>query len=129
VTAALPLFGAFLLGLGSRRWLQRHVSFLVRAQLAGGIGLLLGTAGPAQATTSVSKSKGELGVAAARGYANTISVSLVGSTYYVTDSGDTVLPVVGSGCNVKTDDIYGGNGADTITGGAAANLLAHPVAA
>jgi predicted permease len=40
VTAALPLFGAFLLGLGSRRWLQRHVSFLVRAQLAGGIGLL-----------------------------------------------------------------------------------------
>ena len=40
MTAALPLFGAFLLGLGSRRWLQRHVSFLVRAQLAGGIGLL-----------------------------------------------------------------------------------------
>jgi predicted permease len=40
VTAALPLFGAFLIGLGSRRWLQRHVSFLVRAQLAGGIGVL-----------------------------------------------------------------------------------------
>jgi hypothetical protein len=40
VTAALPLFGAFLLGLGSRRWLQRHVSFLLRAQLAGGIGVL-----------------------------------------------------------------------------------------
>ena len=40
MTAALPLFGAFLLGLGSRRWLQRHVSLLVRAQLAGGIGVL-----------------------------------------------------------------------------------------
>jgi hypothetical protein len=40
VAAALPLFGAFLLGLGARRWLQAHVSFLVRAQLAGGIGVL-----------------------------------------------------------------------------------------
>jgi hypothetical protein len=40
MAAALPLFGAFLLGLGVRRWLQAHVAFLVRAQLAGGIGVL-----------------------------------------------------------------------------------------
>jgi hypothetical protein len=40
VTAALPLFGAFLLGLGARRWLQRHISLLFRLQLAAGMGVL-----------------------------------------------------------------------------------------
>jgi hypothetical protein len=40
VAAALPLFGAFLVGLGARRWLQAHVTLLTRAQLAGGIGML-----------------------------------------------------------------------------------------
>jgi hypothetical protein len=40
VTVALPLFGAFVVGLGARRWLQRHIALLVRAQLAGGIGAL-----------------------------------------------------------------------------------------
>jgi hypothetical protein len=40
VAAALPLFGAFLVGLGARRWLQAHVTLLTRAQLAGGIGAL-----------------------------------------------------------------------------------------
>jgi hypothetical protein len=45
VTVALPLFGAFVLGLGARRWLQRHISMLVRVQLAGGIGALAVLAG------------------------------------------------------------------------------------
>jgi hypothetical protein len=45
VTVALPLFGAFVLGLGARRWLQRHIALLVRAQLAGGIGALAVLAG------------------------------------------------------------------------------------
>jgi hypothetical protein len=40
VTIALPLFGAFVLGLGVRRWLQRHVTLLVRAQMVAGIGVL-----------------------------------------------------------------------------------------
>jgi hypothetical protein len=40
VTVALPLFGAFVVGLGARRWLQRRISLLVRMQLAGGMGLL-----------------------------------------------------------------------------------------
>ena len=38
--AALPLFGAFLAGLGTRRWLQQHITLLFRLQLAGGILLL-----------------------------------------------------------------------------------------
>src|SRR3954454_16542901 len=45
MTVALPLFGAFVLGLGARRWLQRHIALLVRAQLAGGIGALAVLAG------------------------------------------------------------------------------------
>jgi hypothetical protein len=45
VTVALPLFGAFVLGLGSRRWLQQHIALLVRIQLAGGIGALAVLAG------------------------------------------------------------------------------------
>jgi hypothetical protein len=45
VVAALPLFGAFVLGLGTRRWLQAHISLLFRLQLAGGIGLLSVLAG------------------------------------------------------------------------------------
>lgn len=45
MTVALPLFGAFVLGLGSRRWLQRHIGLLVRAQLAGGVGALAVLAG------------------------------------------------------------------------------------
>jgi hypothetical protein len=45
VTAAIPLFGAFLAGLGTRRWLQQHVTLLFRLQLAGGIGLLSVLAG------------------------------------------------------------------------------------
>lgn len=45
MAAALPLFGAFLLGLGSRRWLQAHISILFRLQLAGGVGLLSVLAG------------------------------------------------------------------------------------
>jgi len=40
VIVALPLFGAFVLGLGSRRWLQRHFALLFRAQFALGMGLL-----------------------------------------------------------------------------------------
>lgn len=40
MAAALSLFGAFLVGLGTRRRLQPYVSLLVRAQLAGGIGVL-----------------------------------------------------------------------------------------
>jgi hypothetical protein len=45
VIAALPLFGAFVVGLGARRWLQRHIRLLFRAHLAGGIGLLSVLAG------------------------------------------------------------------------------------
>jgi predicted permease len=45
VAAAIPLFGAFVVGLGVRRWLQRHISLLFRMQLAGGIGVLSVLAG------------------------------------------------------------------------------------
>jgi hypothetical protein len=45
VAVALPLFGAFVLGLGARRWLQQHIALLVRVQLAGGIGALAVLAG------------------------------------------------------------------------------------
>jgi hypothetical protein len=45
VAAAIPLFGAFVLGLGVRPWLLRHISLLFRMQLAGGIGLLSVLAG------------------------------------------------------------------------------------
>jgi hypothetical protein len=45
VAAAIPLFGAFVVGLGARRWLQRHISLLFRMQLAGGIGVLSVLAG------------------------------------------------------------------------------------
>jgi hypothetical protein len=45
VAAAIPLFGAFVVGLGARRWLLRHISLLFRMQLAGGIGLLSVLAG------------------------------------------------------------------------------------
>ena len=42
---ALPLFGAFVVGLGSRRWLQRHFAVLFRAQFAVGMGVLAVLAG------------------------------------------------------------------------------------
>lgn len=45
MVAALPLFGAFVLGLGSRRWLLAHISLLFRLQLGAGIGLLSVLAG------------------------------------------------------------------------------------
>jgi hypothetical protein len=45
VAAAIPLFGAFVVGLGARRWLQRHIPLLFRMQLAGGIGVLSVLAG------------------------------------------------------------------------------------
>jgi hypothetical protein len=45
VVAALPLFGAFVLGLGSRRWLQRHFALLFRAQVGVGMALLAVLAG------------------------------------------------------------------------------------
>lgn len=45
MAAAIPLFGAFLAGLGARRWLQKHISILFRLQLAGGIGVLSVLAG------------------------------------------------------------------------------------
>jgi predicted permease len=45
VTAALPLFGAFVLGLGARPWLLRHISLLIRVQLAVGMGVLSVLAG------------------------------------------------------------------------------------
>jgi hypothetical protein len=38
VVVALPLLGAFVLGLGGRRWLQRHFALLFRAQFAIGMG-------------------------------------------------------------------------------------------
>jgi predicted permease len=40
VVVALPLFGAFVLGLGSRRWLQRHFALLFRVQFAVGVGFV-----------------------------------------------------------------------------------------
>ena len=40
-----PLFGAFLAGLGTRRWLQQHITLLFRLHFAGGIGLLSVLAG------------------------------------------------------------------------------------
>ena len=40
VAAALPLFGAFVLGIGARRWLRRHFDLLFRIQFAVGLGLL-----------------------------------------------------------------------------------------
>jgi hypothetical protein len=45
VVAALPLFGAFVIGLGARRWLLAHISVLFRLQLGVGIGLLSVLAG------------------------------------------------------------------------------------
>ena len=45
MVAALPLFGAFVLGLGARRWLQRYFAVLFRAQFAVGMGLLAVLAG------------------------------------------------------------------------------------
>lgn len=45
MVAALPLFGAFVLGLGTRRWLQRHFALLFRAQFAVGMGLLASLSG------------------------------------------------------------------------------------
>ena len=45
MVAALPLFGAFVLGLGSRRWLQRYFALLFRAQLGVGMGVLAVLAG------------------------------------------------------------------------------------
>jgi predicted permease len=40
VVVALPIFGAFVLGLGAWRWLQRYFAVLFRAQFACGMGLL-----------------------------------------------------------------------------------------
>jgi predicted permease len=40
VAVALPVFGAFVLGLGTRRWLRRHFALLFRLQFAVGLGLL-----------------------------------------------------------------------------------------
>jgi hypothetical protein len=40
VAVALPVFGAFVLGLGTRRWLRRHFALLFRIQFAVGLGLL-----------------------------------------------------------------------------------------
>ena len=45
MAAALPLFGAFVIGLGTRRWLLTHISLLFRLQLGAGIGLLSVLAG------------------------------------------------------------------------------------
>jgi hypothetical protein len=45
MAVALPLFGAFMVGLGARRWLQRHIALLFRLQLAAGVGLLAALAG------------------------------------------------------------------------------------
>ena len=45
MVAALPLFGAFVIGLGTRRWLLAHISVLFRLQLGAGIGLLSVLAG------------------------------------------------------------------------------------
>jgi predicted permease len=40
VAVALPVVGAFVLGLGTRRWLRRHFALLFRLQFAVGLGLL-----------------------------------------------------------------------------------------
>lgn len=45
MVVALPIFGAFVLGLGTRRWLQRHFAVLFRAQFALGMGLLAALSG------------------------------------------------------------------------------------
>jgi hypothetical protein len=45
VLVALPLFGAFVVGLRSRRRLQRHFAVLFRAQFAVGMGVLAVLAG------------------------------------------------------------------------------------
>ena len=45
VVVALPIFGAFVLGLGTRRWLQRYFAVLFRAQFALGMGLLAALSG------------------------------------------------------------------------------------
>jgi hypothetical protein len=45
VVIALPIFGAFVLGLGTRRWLRRHFAVLFRAQFAVGMGLLAALSG------------------------------------------------------------------------------------
>ena len=45
VVVALPIFGAFVLGLGARRWLQRYFAVLFRAQFALGMGLLAALSG------------------------------------------------------------------------------------
>lgn len=45
MTAAASLFGAFVLGLGTRRWLRRHFAVLFRVQFAGGLGALAVLAG------------------------------------------------------------------------------------
>jgi hypothetical protein len=45
MVVALPIFGAFVLGLGARRWLQRYFAVLFRAQFALGMGLLAALSG------------------------------------------------------------------------------------
>jgi predicted permease len=40
VAVALPVVGAFVLGLGTQRWLRRHFALLFRLQFAVGLGLL-----------------------------------------------------------------------------------------
>ncbi len=45
MVVALPIFGAFVLGLGTRRLLQRHFAVLFRAQFALGLGLLAALSG------------------------------------------------------------------------------------
>jgi hypothetical protein len=45
VVVALPLLGAFVLGLGTRRWLQRHFAVLFRAQVGVGMAVLAVLAG------------------------------------------------------------------------------------
>jgi len=45
MVAALPLFGAFVVGLGTRRWLRRHFALLFRLQVAFGVGVLAVLAG------------------------------------------------------------------------------------
>jgi hypothetical protein len=45
VVAALPLLAAFAVGLGTRRWLQRHFRLIFRIQFALGLGVLAVLAG------------------------------------------------------------------------------------
>jgi hypothetical protein len=45
MVVALPLFGAFVLGLGTRRWLRRHFNVIFRTQVALGMGVLAVLAG------------------------------------------------------------------------------------